>query len=125
MARALYDETGRVGDRLLTVQPDLPDLRDRMYEPHLRQLADELPPPAPPFILDQGPEGACTGFALAAVINKFKQDRLGPQPRLARGDGASARMLYEMARRYDEWPGEDYPGSSIRGPCCWFIAPGA
>ncbi len=115
MARALYDETGRVGDRLLTVQPDLPDLRDRMYEPHLRQLADELPPPAPPFILDQGPEGACTGFALAAVINRFKQDRLGPQPRLARGDGASARMLYEMARRYDEWPGEDYPGSSIRG----------
>jgi len=24
-------------------------------------------------------------------------------------------MLYEMARRYDEWPGEDYEGSSARG----------
>ena len=24
-------------------------------------------------------------------------------------------MLYEMARRYDEWPGEDYYGSSARG----------
>lgn len=24
-------------------------------------------------------------------------------------------MLYEMARKYDEWPGEDYDGSSARG----------
>ena len=24
-------------------------------------------------------------------------------------------MLYEMARRYDEWPGENYEGSSARG----------
>jgi hypothetical protein len=24
-------------------------------------------------------------------------------------------MLYEMARRYDEWPGEEYEGSSARG----------
>jgi hypothetical protein len=24
-------------------------------------------------------------------------------------------MLYTMARRHDEWPGEDYPGSSARG----------
>ncbi|MGH6960916.1 MAG: C1 family peptidase, partial [Dongiaceae bacterium] len=28
---------------------------------------------------------------------------------------ASPRMLYEMARRYDEWPGERYEGSSARG----------
>ncbi len=24
-------------------------------------------------------------------------------------------MLYEMAKRSDEWPGEDYDGSSLRG----------
>lgn len=24
-------------------------------------------------------------------------------------------MLYELARRYDEWPGEGYEGSSARG----------
>ena len=24
-------------------------------------------------------------------------------------------MLYELARRYDEWPGENYAGSSARG----------
>src|SRR5690606_27472221 len=27
----------------------------------------------------------------------------------------SARMFYEMAKRYDEWPGETYDGSSARG----------
>ena len=27
----------------------------------------------------------------------------------------STRMLYEMAKRHDEWPGEDYSGSSARG----------
>ena len=24
-------------------------------------------------------------------------------------------MFYEMAKRYDEWPGEGYQGSSVRG----------
>ena len=24
-------------------------------------------------------------------------------------------MLYEMAKKHDEWPGEDYEGSSCRG----------
>ncbi len=28
---------------------------------------------------------------------------------------ASPRMLYEMAQKHDEWPGEDYEGSSCRG----------
>src|SRR6185436_3184190 len=61
-----------------------------------------------PHILDQGSEGACTGFALAAVINFLRSD--------ARKAGSvSPQMLYEMARRYDEWPGESYEGSSARG----------
>ena len=30
-------------------------------------------------------------------------------------DEVSPRMLYNMARRYDEWPGENYSGSSARG----------
>ncbi|MCB1799985.1 MAG: peptidase C1, partial [Gammaproteobacteria bacterium] len=64
-------------------------------------------------IRDQGQEGACTGFGLAAVI-----DRQVNETRVA-GKGkpvsVSVRMLYEMARRYDEWEGEDYEGSSCRG----------
>ena len=30
-------------------------------------------------------------------------------------EAVSPRMLYDMARRYDEWPGENYDGSSARG----------
>jgi len=88
--------------------PDAPDLRDRMYEPRLSILQKSLNPPDGLTILDQGNEGACTGFGLAAVINHlFKQ--------LDENIQVSSRMLYEMARRYDEWEGHNYEGSSCRG----------
>ena len=67
-----------------------------------------------PFLLDQGTEGACTGFGLAAVVNFLLHNRAGAAQMRPR-NGASARMLYELAKRYDEWPGTDYEGSSIRG----------
>ena len=64
-------------------------------------------------ILDQGQEGACTGFGLATVVNYL----LSSFRDAAFRDRApvSPRMLYDMARRYDEWPGENYEGSSARG----------
>ncbi len=89
-------------------QSDIPDFRDRMYEPPLSPLADCIDPPGGLLILDQRSEGACTGFGLAATIN-FLSVRQGRSLR------ASPRMLYEMARRFDEWPGEEYSGSSCRG----------
>ncbi|MCC7412307.1 MAG: C1 family peptidase [Gammaproteobacteria bacterium] len=62
-------------------------------------------------ILDQGQEGACTGFGLATVVHYLQRTR-----RIERDPVAvSPRMLYAMARRYDEWPGEAYEGSSCRG----------
>jgi len=94
----------------LDAVPDRVDVRDFVYQPRLGALPDQLINcAAVPEILDQGREGACTGFALAAVINFLLRQR-------GRGDDrASPRMLYEMARRYDEWPGEEYVGSSARG----------
>lgn len=62
-------------------------------------------------ILDQGREGACTGFGLATVANYLLRVR-GQDPT---ADEVSAWMLYTMAKRYDEWPGEAYEGSSARG----------
>jgi hypothetical protein len=62
-------------------------------------------------ILDQGVEGACTGFALATVVHYLLHQRKVVPDRTR----VSPRMLYEMARRYDEWPGETYSGSSARG----------
>ena len=90
------------------VQPDYPDSRDWIYRPSLTNLRRTLEPPENLIILNQRSEGACTGFALAAAINLL----------INRSNGnttASARMLYEMAKRHDEWEGEDYSGSSLRG----------
>jgi hypothetical protein len=101
--------------RVLDARPDTLDFRDRMYVPTLievpscveleRYREHRIP------ILDQGAEGACTGFGLATVANYLLATRK-VVPDCA---PVSPRMLYEMAKRYDEWPGENYSGSSARG----------
>lgn len=101
-----------VGEKIgktLDAFPDKIDIRDWAYHPTLQILPDEVVNcPLVPEILDQGSEGACTGFALAAVINFLLHQRRSTRR-------VSPRMLYELARRYDEWPGEKYEGSSARG----------
>lgn len=92
---------------VINATADAPDSRDLIYQPALIQLQEQLPPPDDLNILDQGREGACTGFGLAANINYLKEQRGDDVP-------VSPRMLYEMAKRHDEWPGENYDGSSIR-----------
>jgi len=103
-------------ERILNALPDAVDLRDRMYEPALLQLKLTLDPPelTDADILNQFSEGACTGFALAAVINVQNKRRRAASSADPQWQ-VSARMLYEMARIHDEWPGEEYDGSSIRG----------
>jgi hypothetical protein len=98
----------------LDARPDTLDFRDRMYEatlievpPH-RPLAQFREARVP--ILDQGTEGACTGFGLATVVNYLLR-----MPAIRDETRVSPRMLYEMAKRYDEWPGQKYEGSSARG----------
>ena len=101
--------------RRLDARPDTLDFRDRMFEPTLievptrRPLEDYQKARVP--ILDQGKEGACTGFGLATVIHYLLRTRRVVPDRAE----VSPWMLYEMARRYDEWPGEHYEGSSARG----------
>lgn len=104
-----------VASRVLDALPDTLDFRDAMYVPALISV-----PPASDIddyrrrgipVLDQGSEGACTGFALATVANFLLRVR----GKIPDADEVSAWMLYAMARRYDEWPGEDYSGSSARG----------
>jgi len=67
-----------------------------------------MEPPKKIKILNQGTEGACTGFGLAGAINLLNKKR-------ERAVVVSPRMLYEMARKFDEWEGEGYSGSSCRG----------
>lgn len=96
-------------NRVLNARKDTPDIRDRMYEPALIPLKPVIDKrDLVPKILDQGTEGACTGFGLAAVINLLNAEKDNKFR-------VSPRMLYEMAKMHDEWPGEDYAGSSCRG----------
>ncbi len=102
-------------NRQYNVRPDTLDFRDKMYQATLVEVPSLISldayKKAKVPILDQGAEGACTGFGLATVANyllctrKIKPDSIAVSP----------RMFYEMARRYDEWPGENYDGSSPRG----------
>lgn len=105
------------------IVPDQLDLRDRPYLPTLREPpAVEMAPALKLPVLDQGRTNACTGFALASVVNfliRRHRDPLAPE--------MSPFMLYSMARRYDEFPDPPSPrieakvrpeediGSSLRG----------
>ena len=51
---------------------------------------------------DQGEEGACVGFASSRMMTLLNRERY---------DGFA---LYHQAQRIDEWPGEDYDGTSVR-----------
>lgn len=85
------------------------DFRDLIYRPALLPLRSSLvPDPRRLQILDQENEGACSGFGLAAVINFLQWER-------GRRRKVSPRMLFEMAKRHDQWPGQDYDYSSSRG----------
>ncbi len=99
----------KINNHITNAAPDLPDARDWYYRPALINLASRIDPPRNLHILNQQDEPACTGFALAAVINYLNQQRGDDEKKV------SMRMLYEMARRNDEWQGEDYSGSSCRG----------
>ena len=110
MAQKSFPSVKIAGEtRVLNARKDTPDIRDRMYEPALIQLQPEIDNRGGTDILNQGKEGACTGFGLAAVINLLNVQKRDLQFK------ASPRMLYEMAKKHDEWPGEDYAGSSCRG----------
>ncbi|MEJ8566090.1 C1 family peptidase [Elongatibacter sediminis] len=102
-----------LGGFKLTARTDAPDFRDYTYEPALVPLKPRMPPPSGLWIRDQGQTGACTGFGLAAAIDRLiAHTRRRPT---TAATAVSTRMLYVMARRYDEWRGDDYEGSSCRG----------
>jgi len=108
-------KTKRAVQRVYNAHPDTMDFRDKMYEATLievpKRIALEDYRKVKVPVLDQGAEGACTGFGLTTVANYLLRKRKEVKGK----DSVSPRMMYEMARRYDEWPGEKYDGSSARG----------
>ena len=69
----------RVVARTLDARPDTLDFRDRMFEPTLIEVPVRRPlevyRKGGVPILDQGTEGACTGFGLATVVHYLLQTR--------------------------------------------------
>jgi hypothetical protein len=51
---------------------------------------------------DQGNEGSCVGFSSSRMMSLLNRKRY------------DAEWLYHEAQRLDEWPGEDYDGTSVR-----------
>ncbi len=101
--------------RKVNVRPDTFDFRDRMFEPTLAEVPESIDLAGYQKIrvpvLDQGSEGACTGFGLATVVNYLLRTRKHDPDKKQ----VSPWMLYYLAKRYDEWQGENYEGSSARG----------
>lgn len=96
------------------VVPDSIDLRDRPYQPTVAVIPGAtLEPRINIPVLNQGGTSACTGFSLASVIYHL-QHKAKRSPALC---NVSPYMLYSMARRYDEFPGDATAdtGSSLRG----------
>lgn len=60
-------------------------------------------------IRDTGPEGTTVGFALAYALQSEILDERKEQVTI------SPRGIYVLAKKYDEFPGEDYEGTSIKG----------
>ena len=61
----------KLGKFKLTARADAPDFRDFTYRPALINLEPNLPVPHNLCIRNQGGSNACTGFALAAVIDRL------------------------------------------------------
>jgi hypothetical protein len=110
--------------RVLDARADDTDAEDYIFQPKLAQLPKAVDHFGCARILDQGNEGACVGFALATVVNVGLNlnyaallARLRPKekPKPEKPKPVSHRMLYEMGKRYDEWGGEHYEGTSLRG----------
>ncbi len=90
--------------------PDTPDPRDLILAPAPTILPKQIDYTAEMGpIRNQNPEGTCVGHAAVAVKEFHEKRQYGTYIEL------SERFIYELAQHYDEWPGSDYEGSSVRG----------
>jgi hypothetical protein len=87
--------------------PDPFDSRDLVYRSRLDVLPRIIDGRTGRHVYQQSGQ-SCTGHAVAAVINHVLKAR-------AARARVSPYMLYRLARRYDEFPGDADAGSSLRG----------
>ena len=128
MPKTLPPGTVDVGDDAFRANavPDVFDDRDLEYRPLLRPLAPAVDRRLGDRQVSTQTHNSCTGHAVAAMINAVLRNHAaetrapgpGAEPEPGRGPEpirVSPAMLYAMARRYDEFEGEEDAGSSLRG----------
>ena len=107
--------TDTLPERTLDALPDTIDFRDAMYVPALVEVA---------ALSTSKATGRSKYPCFSTRAKAHALLRAGDGCQLSADDarqeadgrrGGSAAMLYQMAKRCDEWPGEDYDGSSARG----------
>ena len=110
------EHSERHGETWTDARADVLDFRDSLYRPGMTEVparlcveefqAIEVP------VLNQGRNNGCTGFTVATIAHYLLRKRkVTPDLGLV-----SQNMLYTMARKYDEYPGDDdAKGSSLRG----------
>lgn len=66
-------------------------------------------------ILDQGNEGACVGFGWTAetLAGPVQVDLRNIQKDIPRDPTDFAHYVYKNAQKIDQWPGENYSGTSV------------
>lgn len=85
-----------------------PDARDQKFL--LRAAAPfQIIPPRKTWRIwwkgDQEDTPMCIGYSWHALLRALPTLQRDPSP----------EIIYALAQRHDEWPGEDYAGSSVRG----------
>lgn len=78
------------------------------------RVEEVLPLPYYHWSHDQGTEGACVGFAasmMMAIRNELQARDARMKPYV---HWYNCMWLYREAQRVDEWPGENYEGTSVR-----------
>jgi hypothetical protein len=83
-----------------------PDPRDKAYRLTAPQPTVSRKSWLAPAVLDQGNTSECVGHASRALLNA------GP---IVNKGGPDQHLIYREARKVDEWPGEAYDGTSVRG----------
>lgn len=114
--------------KIFTVRPDPFDQADHLYTPPLLSLPPRCLPDGHHRALigvrgqgvrNQGMVPACTAVALAHLID-YQRLCQQPLPSQEASDvlplaPVSARMLFEMAKAFDEFPDDEQQGSTLRG----------
>lgn len=77
-------------------------LSERVQVTGIQVGESKVGPVYPRWLFDQGSEGSCVGFGCARTLGIINREIYDPW------------VIYNEARKIDEWPGEDYEGTSVR-----------